>query len=71
MNHLDKDSKDRFYLNSVTRETRKKPNIATFPKMFPLKGTHNQSQSLKTQIIKILFSIQICSIHLTPGTVKV
>ena len=36
-----------------------------------LKGTHNQSQSLLTQIIKSLFSIQICSINLTLVTVKV
>ena len=33
------------------------------------KGTNNQSQSLQTQIIKILFSIQICSINLTFDTV--
>ena len=36
-----------------------------------LKGTHNQSQSIQTQFIKSLFSIQICSINLTLGTVKV
>ena len=39
---------------------------------FPiLKGTHNQSQSLQIQIIKILVSIQICSLYLTLGNVKV
>ena len=36
-----------------------------------IKGTHTQSQSLQIQIIKSLFSIQICSITLTLGTVKV
>ena len=36
-----------------------------------IKGTHNQSQSIQTQIIKSLFSIQICSINLTLDTVKV
>ena len=37
---------------------------------FFIKGTHNQSQSVQTQIIKSLFSIQIWSINLTLGTVK-
>ena len=41
----------------------------TYVRMIP--GTHNQSQSIQTQIIKSLFSIQICSINLTLGTVKV
>ena len=36
-----------------------------------VKGTHNQSQSLHTQIIKTLYSIHICSINLTLVTVKV
>ena len=31
-------------------------------KDFYVKGTHNQCQSLQTQIIKSLFPIQICSI---------
>ena len=39
--------------------------------LLSLKGTHNQSQSIQTQIIKSLFSIQICSLNLTLGTVKV
>ena len=35
-----------------------------------IKGTHNQSQSLQTQMIKNLFSVQIC-ITFALGTTKV